>query len=126
MMHSHQFRQFIINALSVALLFIALPSLAQTTAQPKINNADATGSLAFAGYGRALMHPVVSKSGMVAAQDAIAAQVGRDILAKGGNAVDAAVATGFALAVTHPQAGNIGGGGFMLVALANQNECDRS
>ena len=55
---------------------------------------------------------------MVAAQEKIAAQVGADILKAGGNAVDAAVATGFALAVTHPQAGNIGGGGFMLIALA--------
>lgn len=86
------------------------------------NLPDATGSEAFAGYGRALAHPVVGKNGMVSAQEAIAADVGRDILAAGGNAIDAAVATGFALAVTHPQAGNIGGGGFMLVALADQDE----
>ena len=62
-------------------------------------------------------HPVLSKGGMVSTQDRIAAQVGADILSRGGNAVDAAVATGFALAVTHPQAGNLGGGGFMLVYL---------
>ncbi len=62
-----------------------------------------------------LRHPVFGPAGMVAAQNAIAAEVGADILAGGGNAVDAAVAVGFALAVTLPRAGNIGGGGFMLV-----------
>lgn len=62
-----------------------------------------------------LRHPVFGPAGMVAAQNAIAAEVGADILADGGNAVDAAVAVGFALAVTLPRAGNIGGGGFMLV-----------
>lgn len=79
---------------------------------------DATGFEAFAGYDRSPVHPVVGRNGMVAAEEEIAARVGRDILAAGGNAVDAAVATGFALAVTFPQAGNIGGGGFMLIARA--------
>ncbi|RPH28855.1 gamma-glutamyltransferase [Buttiauxella warmboldiae] len=60
-------------------------------------------------------HAVRAENGMVAAQDALATQVGVDILKQGGNAVDAAVAVGFALAVTHPQAGNIGGGGFMML-----------
>ncbi len=66
--------------------------------------------------------PVFAKNGMVVAQEAIATRIGVDILARGGNAVDAAVAVGFALAVTLPRAGNIGGGGFMLVHLAERNE----
>lgn len=64
-------------------------------------------------------HPVRAQQGMVASVDAIATQVGVDILRQGGNAVDAAVAVGFALAVTHPQAGNLGGGGFMLLRTAS-------
>ncbi|WP_075182615.1 gamma-glutamyltransferase [Pantoea sp. 1.19] len=64
-------------------------------------------------------HPVRAKQGMVASVDALATRVGVDILRQGGNAVDAAVAVGFALAVTHPQAGNLGGGGFMLLRTAS-------
>ncbi|TAK46877.1 MAG: gamma-glutamyltransferase [Xanthobacteraceae bacterium] len=65
---------------------------------------------------------VVARNGMVVAQEARAARIGADILARGGNAVDAAVASGFALAVTYPRAGNLGGGGFMLVHMAARNE----
>ncbi|URQ61050.1 gamma-glutamyltransferase [Pantoea alhagi] len=64
-------------------------------------------------------HPVRAKQGMVASVDETATQIGVDILRQGGNAVDAAVAVGFALAVTHPQAGNLGGGGFMLLRTAS-------
>ncbi len=62
---------------------------------------------------------VAAKDGMVVTQEARAAHIGVDILQKGGNAVDAAVAVGFALAVSYPRAGNIGGGGFMVIHLAN-------
>src|SRR5438067_13113468 len=63
--------------------------------------------------------PVTADHGMVVAQEPIAADVGLRVLKGGGNAVDAAVAVGFALAVTHPVAGNLGGGGFMLVRMAD-------
>jgi gamma-glutamyltranspeptidase/glutathione hydrolase len=66
--------------------------------------------------------PVFARHGMVVAQEKRAALVGLDVLKRGGNAVDAAVAVGFAMAVTYPRAGNIGGGGFMLIHLAKRNE----
>ena len=65
---------------------------------------------------------VHARNGMVVAQEQSAARIGADILARGGNAVDAAVAVGFAMAVSYPRAGNIGGGGFMVIHLAAGNE----
>src|ERR1700681_274706 len=68
------------------------------------------------------IHAVAAEHGMVVAQEKIAARIGADVLKRGGNAVDAAVATGFAMAVSYPRAGNIGGGGFMVIHSAERNE----
>lgn len=73
------------------------------------------------GVGADTFHPVKAQHGMVASVDATATEVGVKILQQGGNAVDAAIAVGYALAVTHPQAGNLGGGGFMLLRTASGN-----
>ncbi len=69
--------------------------------------------------------PILAHNGMVVAQESRAARIGIEILDRGGNAVDAAVAVGFALAVTYPRAGNIGGGGFMVIHLAKENRDKR-
>ncbi len=75
----------------------------------------AAGPLSFA----ARLVPVVAPRAMVASVHQLASRAGVQMMKAGGNAVDAAVAVGFALAVVHPQAGNLGGGGFMLVRFAD-------
>ncbi len=88
----------IVGALALPLLTHG-PALGESQLDPQLGQAPS----------------VTARNGMVVAQEAIAARVGADILQRGGNAIDAAVATGFAMAVTYPRAGNIGGGGFMII-----------
>src|SRR6202045_1351697 len=76
----------------------------------------------YAPPGADAIHAVAAEHGMVVAQEKIPARLGADVLKRGGNAVDAAGATGFAMAVTYPRAGNIGGGGFMVIHSRDHNE----
>jgi len=69
-----------------------------------------------------IVHPVVATQGMVSSQEAVASRIGLSILQDGGNAIDAAIATAYALTVTLPRAGNITGGGFMLIYLAEEQK----
>ena len=114
-MHIMFKRLTLLHVLMLVTIVVAAPSwsFAQKPADPAADALIGTNSR---------FQPVIAEHGMVAAQEKVAAQVGEEILKAGGNAVDAGVATGFALAVTHPQAGNIGGGGFMLIALAKEKK----
>src|SRR5215813_3324456 len=113
---SRKFPPIMIRCRPLATVIFAacalLPGLA--TAQTPPDAAPATTS--------AVSHavPVTAAHGMVVAQEQRAAAIGADVLARGGNAVDAAVAVGFALAVTLPRAGNLGGGGFMVLHRAGK------
>jgi gamma-glutamyltranspeptidase / glutathione hydrolase len=99
----NRYRRFIRHARCLALICaLALPTAALSEDRPP--DVSITGA-----------QGVTAQHGMVVAQEALAAHVGVDILQRGGNAVDAAVAVGFAMAVSYPRAGNIGGGGFMLI-----------
>jgi gamma-glutamyltranspeptidase/glutathione hydrolase len=89
-MTRHRLRSFIVASITTLFIFGAITSEATS------------------------LHPVRGKNGLVTSSSRIASEVGVDILRQGGNAVDAAIATAFAMAVTWPTAGNIGGGGFMI------------
>ena len=67
-------------------------------------------------------HPTISQNGMVVSQNIESSRIGAQILEAGGNAVDAAVAVGFSLTITLPRAGNLGGGGFMLIYMKESKE----
>lgn len=104
------------TALSGALvlsLALAWPAAGLAQAEASQGGLDRTGG-DLIGYA-SIHHPVVGRDGMVVSQSEVASRIGKDILARGGNAVDAAVAVAVAETLTLPRAGNIGGGGYMLV-----------
>jgi len=98
-----------IGAALILVLAWALPATAQ---ERRVYTPPAADSL----------HAVFAEHGMVVAQEKLSARIGADVLRRGGNAVDAAVATGFAMAVSYPRAGNIGGGGFMVIHSRDHGE----
>jgi len=112
--HTLQNRRWTILT-AMALLWLAWPTAlpAQQAAQERSVEQS---------FGIPAAQVATARHGMVVSQDSQATRIGLDVLEKGGNAVDAAVAIGFAMAVTVPKAGNIGGGGFMLVHIADRNE----
>jgi gamma-glutamyltranspeptidase/glutathione hydrolase len=126
----HVLSQYLLNT-HQGLIVTRLPKLTPlflstaltlTLCYPALHIADSQANETSIFSEMATAQPIYAKHGMVSSQEALASQIGVDILKQGGNAVDAAVAVAYALAVTLPRAGNIGGGGFMLVHIAEQNK----
>lgn len=106
----------------VSLFAINFPLVGYAnTASYKTNQATLKAAQAYENQ-LSIFQPVIASQGMVVSEQKLATDIGLDVLAKGGNAIDAAVATGFALAVVLPNAGNLGGGGFMLVHIAKDQQ----
>ena len=102
-------------AVSAVALLAAAPALAQQAAAPTHPTVGSGGDIV--SYGQ-IHNPVIGRDGMVVSQSDLATKIGVEILAKGGNAVDAALAVGFAEAATLPRAGNIGGSGYLVIHMA--------
>lgn len=96
-------------AVSFAISNIAISFAQEQTSEPLFEYSE-------------INHPVIGKKGMVASHNILSSQITAEIMEKGGNAIDTGAALGFALAVTLPRAGNVGGGGFMLVHVAKENK----
>ena len=111
-------KYLLVNKYFAALVFISSAVLSSLSASAGTHVDETSAIVRY----DTIHHPVIGTGGMVSSQRMLASQIGADILAKGGNAIDAAVATGIALAVTLPRAGNLGGGGFMLVYLAKEDK----
>ena len=102
----------------LALSALLVMSASQLSAATKSHIDDSAAIIRY----DTIHHPVIGEDGMVSSQRMIASEIGAQILAQGGNAIDAAVATGIALAVALPRAGNLGGGGFMLAYIAEEDK----
>lgn len=116
-----------LHALLTALLCLSIASCGTPAAAPAAPAAPAGKPATSASAQAPIINfqerfiPLATQQGMVVGPEKLAAEIGAQIMRDGGNAIDAAVATGFALAVTFPRAGNLAGGGFMLIHLADEN-----